>query len=151
MTIRCIVVGTDGSENAALALRWAIDVALVCDAEIVAVHSMGLLLHPSHGRTVPSYGHRDEMRTQLEKLWCEPLRQAGVRHRPVFLEGNPVSGLLQTAEDVRADLIVVGSRGHGGFPELRLGSTSHQLLEYSNRPVTVVPRDWSTVPDVPVP
>lgn len=147
MTIRCIVVGTDGSANAALALRWAIDVALATDAEVVAVHSMGLLLHPGPGETVPSYGHRDEVSRQFEELWCAPLRNAGVRHRTIFLEGNPVAGLLKTAEDVHADLIVVGSRGHGGFPELRLGSTSHQLLEYSGCPVTVVPRDWQATPD----
>ncbi len=142
MTIRCIVVGTDGSANAALALRWAIDLALATDAEVVAVHSMGLLLHPGPGETVPSYGHRDEVRTRFEEHWCAPLRDTGVRHRMIFLEGNPVSGMLRAAGDLHADLIVVGSRGHGGFPELRLGSTSHQLLEYSEHPVTVVPRDW---------
>lgn len=143
MSIARIVVGTDGSENATLALQWAIDIALTVDAEIVAVHSMGLLLHPSPGETVPSYGHGDEIANELENLWCGPLRKAGVRYRSIFLEGNPVSGLLQTAKEVNADLIVVGSRGHGGFPELRLGSTSHQLLEHADRPVTVVPRDWS--------
>lgn len=142
MTIRCIVVGTDGSANAALALRWAIDLALATNAEVVAVHSMGLLLHPSPDKTIPSYGHADEIRKQFEDLWCEPLRSSKVAHRSIFLEGNPVSAMLETAEKENAELIVVGSRGHGGFPELRLGSTSHQLLEYSNRPVTVVPQDW---------
>ncbi len=143
MSIRCILVGTDGSENAAMALRWAIDLALATDAEVVAVHSMGLLLHPSPGESVPSYGRRDEIRALFDNVWCEPLRQSGVRNQTIFLEDNPVSAMLATAEKVNADLIVVGSRGHGGFPELRLGSTSHQLLEYSTRPVTVVPHDWS--------
>lgn len=143
MSIRTIVVGTDGSENAAMAIAWAVDLALATDAEVVAVHSMGLLLHPDAGAPVPSYGRRDEMRKLFEDVWCQPLRDSGVRHRAIFLEDNPVSAMLDTAETVGADLIVVGSRGHGGFPDLRLGSTSHQLLEYSDRPVAVVPRDWS--------
>ncbi|MGK2958145.1 MAG: universal stress protein [Acidimicrobiales bacterium] len=144
MNIKRIVVGTDGSTNASLALRWAIDLALAVDAEVVAVHSMGLLLHPHPGETIPSYGHGDDIRKEFENVWCEPLHNSGVRNQSVFLEGNPVSGLLQTSTNMDADLIVVGSRGHGGFPELRLGSTSHQLLEHTERPVVVIPSDWES-------
>jgi len=47
--------------------------------------------------------------------------------------------LLRAAEDEDADLVVVGSRGAGGFSDLHLGSTSHQVALYADRPVTIVP------------
>jgi nucleotide-binding universal stress UspA family protein len=47
--------------------------------------------------------------------------------------------LLEVADEVDADLIAVGSRGLGGFPELLLGSTSTQLAQHSRRPVLIVP------------
>jgi nucleotide-binding universal stress UspA family protein len=50
-----------------------------------------------------------------------------------------VQVIIAAAEEVRADLIVLGSRGMGGFPEQLLGSTSHQVAERSHLPVLIVP------------
>lgn len=52
---------------------------------------------------------------------------------------SAAAGLLARARDQRADLIVVGRRGAGGFPTLQLGSTAHQVTEHSSVPVAVVP------------
>jgi nucleotide-binding universal stress UspA family protein len=67
------------------------------------------------------------------------LRASGVPVRCRLVEGSAVTALLQAAEDESADLIVVGSRGAGGFSDLHLGSTSHQVALYADRPVTVIP------------
>ena len=48
--------------------------------------------------------------------------------------------VLRVAEQAQVDLIVVGSRGVGGFDELLLGSTSTQLMQHAPVPVTVIPR-----------
>ena len=56
-----------------------------------------------------------------------------------LVEGSAVTALLQVAEEEAIDLIVVGSPGTGGFSELHLGSTSHQVALYADRPVTIVP------------
>jgi len=135
-----IVVGVDGSENGLAAVRWAAGMALATGAEVVAVHALGLLdrLTPG-GERVGSQRHRQEIADELATTWCAPLRDGGGPWRPVLRDGNPVNVLLAVAEEEDADLVVVGSRGLGGFPELLLGSTSTQIAQHSPRPVTVVP------------
>jgi nucleotide-binding universal stress UspA family protein len=73
------------------------------------------------------------------------VRDADVPYRTELREGNPVTVLLETADASDASLIVVGSRGLGGFPGLQLGSTSAQVVQHARRPVVVVP----DVPDIP--
>lgn len=57
--------------------------------------------------------------------------------QPVVVEGPAARALLETARG--ADLLVVGSRGRGGFLGLLLGSTSHQVVTHASCPVVVVP------------
>ena len=138
MTVpRTVVVGVDGSEDARRALEWAAEMAGAVGARVVAVHALGLLAHLDEG-AVPSASHRRQVEDALEQ-WCEPLRRAGVEHRCLLLDGNPVTALLGEAGREEGVLIVVGSRGRGGFPGLQLGSTSHQLVQHAHVPVVVVP------------
>ena len=136
-TPRTILVGVDGSGCARRALEWTIDVAGAVGAEVVAIHALGLLTHLP-GPAVPSAGHRPEVQEAFDG-WCAPLRSSAVAHRCLLVEGNPVIALLRAAEEHHADLVVVGSRGTGGFPGLQLGSSSLQLVQHSPRPVVVVP------------
>lgn len=140
--IRRIVVGVDGSENSRLALIWAVDLAEAFDAEVVAVHAPGLLVRVDADHLEPTQRHRDQIRRRFESEWCRPLDRSGLRSRRLLVDGNPVSAMLVAGDDLDADLLVVGSRGIGGFPALALGSTSHQLVQYASRPVLVVPRTW---------
>jgi nucleotide-binding universal stress UspA family protein len=134
-----IVVGVDGSAASGRATAWAATLAGALGGEVVVVHALGLLHHRPDGETVASDTHRDEIRADLEQVWCAPAREAGVAYRSEVREGNPVTVLLETADDVDASLIVVGSRGLGGFPGLQLGSTSAQVAQHSHRPVAIVP------------
>jgi nucleotide-binding universal stress UspA family protein len=134
-----IVAGVDGSDNSRRALDWAIVVAQRFGAELVAVHAVGLLSDLGEGSPVPSHSHLDELRLKFERDWCAALGASTVAHRLLLRDGPPVPVLVGTAENESADLIVVGSRGVGGFPELLLGSTSHHVVERANRPVLVVP------------
>jgi nucleotide-binding universal stress UspA family protein len=136
--VKCIVVGTDGSEHARQAVRWAADLAVQTGATVVAVHAVGLLV-PTPLGPVPSGPHHDEIRAHLEGDWTEELRAAGVPVRCRLEDGGAVTAVLRVAEDEAADLVVVGSRGAGGFSELHLGSTSHQVALYADRPVAIVP------------
>lgn len=133
-----MVVGTDGSDNAVAALRWAATVGGALGAEVVAVHALGLLTRIG-GETVSSQAHRDEIRDRLQAEWCGPLAVSGVAYRAELVDGNPVTALLAEAERTGADVIVVGRRGHGAPPGLELGSTSRQLVEHAACTVVVVP------------
>jgi nucleotide-binding universal stress UspA family protein len=137
---RRILVGADGSSHAAHALEWAAELAVALGAEVVAVHALGMLGHVGTATTaLPSQEHREEVLALLENEWSLPLRSWGVPHRCLLVEGNPVMALMAVADEEDVDLVVVGTRGAGGFPGLRLGSTSHQLLQHLKRPVAVVP------------
>lgn len=134
-----VVVGIDGSGNARKALEWAILIARAFSAEIVATHAVGLLTSLEGGPPLPSHSHLPELRHLFESEWCAPLAHSGVAYRTLCLDGPPVRVLLDVSTEEDADLIVVGTRGAGGFAGLLLGSTSHQLAEHSSRPVLIVP------------
>ncbi len=127
--ISLVLVGVDGSDNSLRALRWAADLAVQLDAEVLAVHAFGLLDQLRH----------DEVVDEFENAWCAPLTEVGVRHRKELVDGPPSMTLLRLVDQEPVDLIVVGSRGAGGFPELQLGSTSLQLVHHSPVPVTIIP------------
>lgn len=147
MAIERILVGVDGSDDSRHALEWAVDLAGRLDAEVVAVHALGMLeqLDPG-GEPVPTASHREEIVRVFEQEWCAPLDAAdGVRSRRVIEDGPPAMVLLRVADRDGVDLIVVGSRGVGGFDELLLGSTSTQVMHHTQVPVTVIPRTAGAV------
>lgn len=125
MNIDRVVVGIDGSTGAHRALDWAMGLAARCDAEVVAVHARGLLDRYQEAAVEPP----------AIRIEVPP----GVRLREVVRDGNPVEVLLDVASSEQADLVVVGSRGLGGYPELLLGSTSTQVAQRAAVPVVVVP------------
>ncbi len=133
-------MGVDGSPNSRVAVEWAAGQARHTGAEVVAVHALGLLekMDPE-SPAVPAQPHLGEIQELFETVWCEPLVGSGIAYRTVLRYGSSVPVLLEVADETEADLIVVGSRGLGGTPELLLGSTSTQVAQHSRRPVTIIP------------
>lgn len=130
-----IVAGIDGSDTARAALATAVRLAALSGVGVVAVHAVGLM-DEIGGDHVPAFGHRGEIADAL-RSWCAGVDGGEVE--PRLEEGSPVDVLLRVALDTGASLIVVGRRGIGGRPDLLLGSTAHQVLERTDRPVLVVP------------
>jgi nucleotide-binding universal stress UspA family protein len=137
-----IVVGTDGSDGSLAALRVAADQARLHQAVLEVVVSW----HPSAASTLPSFGVGspaaetvDELhRALLETLAAEGLGpDCGITIEPRVVTGHAAEVLLDAADT--ADLVVVGSRGRGGFAGLVLGSVSQQVLAHAHCPVMVVP------------
>jgi nucleotide-binding universal stress UspA family protein len=132
------LVGVDGSNNSVAAVAWVAALAARTGGEVVAVHALGLLERSETDELVPALPHREEIRQRFEGVWCAPLEDATVPFRALLLDGSPVSVILAAADGEDVDLIVLGSRGLGGFAE-ELGSTSTQVAQRSHRPVTIVP------------
>ncbi len=140
-----VVVGVDGSANGQRAMHVAARQAARTDRPLVVVHAVGLteLIHGDH---VPANEHRPEIAREVIE-WCSTLEGECHEVESLVLDGSPVDVLLRAATDLDASLIVVGRRGTGGRPELRLGSTAHQVIEHAHCPVLVVPADHSPHPE----
>lgn len=142
MTASKIVVGVDGSEHALRAVRWCAAHAPALDAEVIAVHVIEVPVYLDNSVTPvqpPSFSQREELRDLIERDWCKPLADGKVTYRVELAEGSPVSALISAAQNENAAFVVVGRRGLGGFKELILGSTSHQLSHHLDRPLVIVP------------
>jgi nucleotide-binding universal stress UspA family protein len=133
-----IVVGVDGSPGAEAALEWAMRLSKALDAEVVAVHAVGLV-EAAHPLDQSAEAWRAGVRELTEHQWCARLVDAGVAHRIEVVDGDAVDVLLHVAEREQAALVVMGARGVGGRPELALGSTSLRVLQAARVPALVVP------------
>lgn len=140
--IKRIVVGVDGSATAHGALDKAVRHAKLWGAELVAVGGVPL----SKGSGVlawvgPANVDQEEvLRGYAEKLDeiadAAEAKTTGVKIRRIVLDGSGAELLTEFSQ--AADLLVVGSRGRGGFAGLLLGSTSQAVLHHSKCPVLVV-------------
>jgi len=138
-----IVVGVDGSPQSERAVAWCASHASALDATVVVVHANEIPVAIPMGAYYAYPGltpeQRDELRDVVSRDWCKPLADAGVMFRVIMTEGPPAASIMETASAEQADLVVVGRRGRGGFAELVLGSTSHQLSHHLDRPLVIVP------------
>lgn len=134
-----LVVGLDGSENSQHALDWAIKLAKPLDAEVFAVHAAQPLTL-TYGITPTEFDDETLRRIQKEvdEVWCEPLRKAGVRFQARFELGRAADVLSQVASQEGADAIVVGRRGRGAVTEALLGSVSHELGHRATTPLVII-------------
>lgn len=134
---RRIVVGVDGSEPSKDALRWAVRQAALTGA---TVQAMIVWEYPASyfGWVADSNDVLDEQATQeLTKVLDEVLaRDVGVQVEAVVRRGNPALQLVDLASG--ADLLVVGSHGHGAFVGGLLGSVSNRCVHHATCPVTVI-------------
>jgi nucleotide-binding universal stress UspA family protein len=138
-----IVVGVDGSEPSTEALRWAARLAAHYDATMDAVSVWGWPM-PAYGWSAVPEGRRPDQ--VAEKILTQTIDETFGPDRPMGLrlvveQGNPAGVLREQSEG--ALVLVVGSRGHGGFAGLLLGSVSGQVAAHAHCPVLVVHGDRS--------
>lgn len=131
-----IVVGVDGSDPSKQALRWAARIAAAEDArlDVVLAWQVPTLAYRSIGPIVDMQGATEEaLRQAVDDVFGEQ-RPDGMQLRTLQGGGAPV--LLDASRG--ALLVVVGSRGRGGFAGLLLGSVSAKVAEHAECPVLVV-------------
>jgi nucleotide-binding universal stress UspA family protein len=136
-----IVVGVDGSARSMAALTWAVEEALLRGSSVHAV--MAWRPVQDYGGSLgvgPALDADDVLASAAATQAARLAEQTASLDVPTTLEtvrGHPAWVLVEAAEG--ADLLVVGSRGHGGFVGMLLGSVSQHVLSHARCPVVVVP------------
>ena len=133
-----ILLAIDGSADSYEALKYARDLALRDDAEVIVVHAFA---------PIPEY-LGDPQRSEMTKKYTSAgrkvaqrvagqLEEKGVDVTIDVLEGPAAEAILEVADTRQPDLIVMGSEGHGDLSSLLLGSVSHRVLAHAETPVLI--------------
>jgi nucleotide-binding universal stress UspA family protein len=139
-----IVVGIDGSHSASHALEWAMTEAAIRKAPLTVITVNSVPASYWSGAPVELAGDEErvaEIRKTAEAA-VEKIAEKLGADRPESVTVTAISGFpVQTLVDVSsgADLLVVGTRGGGGFASLVVGSVCNQVVHHAHCPVVVVP------------
>ncbi len=136
-----ILIATDGSPSAQQAVEFGVDLAkhedaaiavvyVVSTAAIVAMNGFGIAGYVPYELTADDEAVLDDAAAVADR--------EGVAAVSKLLRGDPVTEIVQYADLLGADLIVVGSRGRGAIAAAMLGSVSRGVLARAKRPVLVV-------------
>lgn len=137
-----IVVGVDGSHHAQRALEWAVKEAAIRNVPltVLAVYQVArsawdtTIIYPQDASA------SDKVLAAAEKITEEAVASVGSRPPAVTVRaaiGTPAEEILRASEG--ADMVVVGSRGSGGFTRLLLGSVGSQVAAHAEIPVVLIP------------
>jgi nucleotide-binding universal stress UspA family protein len=141
-----IVVGIDGSDDAHRALTWAMKEAAIrhVPLTVLAVHAVAASAWT--GNPIILGGDQevlDRIRNAAQETIAKTAAELGQPQPPSVtvraVHGFPVNELIEASRD--AELVVLGSRGAGGFAHLTLGSVSSQVVHHAHGPVVVVPHE----------
>ena len=134
-----IVVGVDGSGTSKRALGWAIEEARLRNCSVRAVHAWQYPVSDAWaGVPVDIYREVEESeRRLLDEVVTEVAGEGAARVEQVVILGTAALALVDASRD--AELLVVGSRGLGGFRGLLLGSVGQQCVHHATCPVVVIP------------
>jgi nucleotide-binding universal stress UspA family protein len=137
-----IIVGVDGSAHSRKALEYAAKEAVAhhTSLTVLTVHQAVRDVYGSASHYVDDASLTDKARQAAQAETDEVL--AGIAEKPESVtvkavHGLPADELVKAAED--AEMVVMGSRGAGGFARLVLGSVATQVSHHANCPVLIVP------------
>jgi len=141
------LVGIDESEASRAALRWTARLAAQVETtgdqppDVIALTAW----RPAQAELpVDEAEHEHREARALLALRAAELAEPGLHIETEVIDGDVADVLLRSADERDADLVVVGSRGAGGFAGLRIGSVADHLAHHTTRPLTVVPTDAGT-------
>lgn len=137
-----IVVGTDGSDTAAEAVRQAIQLAQLSGATLGIVSAYSPGTGRGEATAAPpdvqhEIGPREAVNTVLE-VAASQAREAGVEARTHAVDADPAEAILNVAEETGADLVVVGNKGMTGARRFLLGSVPNNVSHHASCSVLII-------------
>ena len=140
-----IVVGTDGSDTAAEAVRQAVDLAKLAGARLSIVSAYAPIperkvkdqLREAPADVQYEIGPREDVNLVLDAA-AAAARQEGIEVQTHPVEGDPAEAILAVAEETKADLIVVGNKGMTGARRFLLGSVPNNISHHAPCSVIIV-------------
>jgi len=139
VSIKKILIATDGSEYTKEAVTYGLWIAKQCEAEVTALYVIDqtpLVSYPMDSSSVSVYSLLEkEGKRAVEEVKTEGEAE-GVRVTPMILEGSPTRKIVEIAADY--DLIVLGTLGRSAFSKLFMGSVAERVTRYAPCPVLVV-------------
>jgi nucleotide-binding universal stress UspA family protein len=136
-----ILVATDGSGEAELAVTTAANLAKSTDSELHVVHvgELPLVYHPERHAYRVEYEEHEKEAQQLLEAQVERIKGAGATVAQTHLRmGKADEEIVDLAQNLGAGMIVMGSRGHGRMRRALVGSVSDSVVRHAHCPVTIV-------------
>lgn len=134
-----ILVAVDGSKHSDAAFDVATDIAQKYSSQLFILH---VFQGGTGSGTLVSSEFEDDMRSvgqQILDSYEAKAKQKGLQNVRMFLqEGDAAKRIMETANEIDCGLLLMGSRGRGGFKELLLGSVSHKVTNHADCSVLVV-------------
>jgi nucleotide-binding universal stress UspA family protein len=134
-----ILVAVDGSKHSDTAFDVAMDIAQKYGSQLFVLH---VFQGGTGSGTLVSPGFEDDMRSIGQQILNSYEAKVKERHlqnvRMLLQMGDAAQRIMETASEVKCGLVLIGSRGRGGFKELLLGSISHKVTNHARCPVLVV-------------
>ena len=140
MKIQKIMVAYDASPSSEKALKWAIQLALQLESEIEII----TVVTPPEFRA--DIDEIDERYSDGDRYYIPALKESQIQSENAgiqkvsykILHEHPSKSIVQYASNGKFDLIVMGTRGMGGFKQLIIGSVAQGVMTYADVPVTII-------------
>ena len=133
-----ILVAVDGSKHSDAAFDVAMDIAQKYGSQLFVLH---VFQGGTGAGTLVSSGVEDDNRSigqEILNSYEETAKERGLQNvRMLLEEGDAAQRIMETASEVKCGLLLLGSRGRGGFKELLLGSVSHKVTSHADCPVLI--------------
>jgi nucleotide-binding universal stress UspA family protein len=131
-----ILVAVDGSKHSDAAFDVAMDIAQKYGSQLFVLH---VFQGGTGAGTLVSSSYEDDNRSigqEILNSYEETAKERGLQNvRMLLQEGDAAQRIMETASEVKCGLLLLGSRGRGGFKELLLGSVSHKITNHADCPV----------------
>ena len=133
-----ILVAVDGSKHSDAAFDIALDIAQKYGSQLFVLHvfqggtGVGTLVSSTDEDVNRSIGQ------QVLNSYEETAKERGLQNVDILLqEGDAAKRIMETANEIKCGLLILGSRGKGGFKDLLLGSVSHKVTNHADCPVLI--------------